>query len=268
MNTTTTATTQPEPTPGTLYLVPTPLDFGCETVTPIEDVLPQLTLQTAARLSHWISENAKSTRHFLNRVHAVVPLTTTLQDHHITELPRAAHKHGDHGAPKSAQFDAKQWLAPALQGTDMGLTSEAGMPAIADPGSSIVRAAHQAGIRVIPLVGPVSLLLSLAASGLNGQNFAFVGYVPQDPAARKTRLRQLEGIVHQDHQTQIMIETPYRNEHLMRALIETLNPSTYVCIASGLTLASATIQTAQVKDWRAKGWAINPKTPTVFAIGK
>ena len=124
--------------------------------------------------------SAKSTRAFLKRVNDVTPLKLALQDIQITELPRTVHKKGDH----QGEFDAKPLLALALKGEDIGLVSEAGMPAVADPGSSVVLAAHQLGIRVVPLVGPVSLLLALAASGLNGQNFAFVGYLPQDGAAR------------------------------------------------------------------------------------
>ena len=172
---------------GTLYLVPTPLDFGCDTQAPITDVLPQETLRVAAGVTHWITENAKSTRAFLKRVDAQVPLAKTIQENTITELPREVHKKGDH----TGEFDAKPMLKAALAGHDVGLVSEAGMPAVADPGSSVVRAAHELGIRVVPLVGPVSLLLALAASGLNGQNFAFVGYLPQDGAARTQRLREL-----------------------------------------------------------------------------
>ena len=171
---------------GTLYLVPTPLDFGCDTQAPITDVLPQETLRVAASVTHWITENAKSTRAFLKRVDVHVPLTKTIQENTITELPREVHKKGDH----TGEFDAKPLLKTALAGHDVGLASEAGMPAVADPGSSVVRAAHDLGIRVVPLVGPVSLLLALAASGLNGQNFAFVGYLPQDGAARTLGARQ------------------------------------------------------------------------------
>ena len=146
---------------GTLYLVPSPLDFGCDTQAPITDVLPQETLRLAAGVTHWITENAKSTRAFLKRVDAHVPLAKTIQENTITELPREVHKKGDH----TGGFDAKPLLKAALAGQDVGLVSEAGMPAVADPGSSVVRAAHELGIRVVPLVGPVSLLLALAASG-------------------------------------------------------------------------------------------------------
>ena len=165
-------------TPGRLFLVPTPLDFGCAEQAPVSDVLPVSTLAMAASLQHWVCENAKSTRAFLKRVSESHPLVAPLAEQKITELPRHVHKKGDH----QSGFDGKPLLAAALQGHDIGLISEAGMPAVADPGSSVVRAAHDLGLHVIPLVGPVSLLLALAASGLNGQNFAFVGYLPQDAA--------------------------------------------------------------------------------------
>ena len=179
---------------GKLYLVPAPLDFGCDTLSPITDTLPLGTLHIAARLQHWICENAKTTRAVLKRVGEVVPLAAPIQAQVITELPREVHKKGDHLASNKlgGSFDAKPLLQPALEGHDIGLISEAGMPAVADPGSSVVRAAHALGIAVVPLTGPCSLLLALAASGLNGQNFAFVGYLPTDPSERSKRIRELE----------------------------------------------------------------------------
>ncbi len=175
---------------GRLWLVPTPLDFGCKEQAPINQVLPETTLAAAAGIGHWVCENAKSTRAFLKRVAETHPLIAPLAEQSITELPRHIHKKGDH----QSGFDAKPLLAAALLGHDVGLVSEAGMPAVADPGSSVVRAAHDLGLTVVPLVGPVSLLLALAASGLNGQNFAFVGYLPQDAAERAARLKQLESL--------------------------------------------------------------------------
>lgn len=249
---------------GTLYLVPTPLDFACETESPLTDVLPLLTVQTAARLRHWISENAKSTRAFLKRVDSITPLSHALQDQAIQELPREVHKKGDH----DTNWDAAPLLAPALQGLDMGLVSEAGMPAVADPGAAVVRAAHRLGLRVMPLVGPVSLLLALAASGLNGQNFAFVGYLPQDKAECSKRLRELESLALRTGQTQLFIETPYRNSALLEALLGTLQASTRVCLASGLSLPQARIACHSVRQWQQNGLAAPDKhTPTVFAIG-
>ena len=209
-------------TNGTLYLVPAPLDFGCDTQAPLQDALPDGTLKTAARLTHWICENAKSTRAYLKRIEPLHPLAASLQQQTITELPREVHKKGDHGEKGSAPFDARPLLAAALVGHDMGLISEAGMPAVADPGSSVVRAAHDLGIPVVPLVGPVSLLLALAASGLNGQNFAFTGYLPVDAQERSQRIRELESLALKTGQTQLFIETPYRNAALWQALVQTL----------------------------------------------
>ena len=249
---------------GTLYLVPTPLDFGCDTQAPITDVLPQETLRIAASITHWVTENAKSTRAFLKRVDAQTPLAQPIQQHTITELPREVHKKGDH----TGEFDAKPLLKAALAGHDVGLVSEAGMPAVADPGSSVARAAHELGIRVVPLVGPVSLLLALAASGLNGQNFAFVGYLPQDSAARTQRLRELENLTVKHGQTQMFIETPYRNQALWDALVNGLQGNTRLARASGLTLASMQVQCKTVQAWRSAGKAPLSGEPTVFLIGK
>ena len=252
---------------GKLYLVPAPLDFGCATQAPITDVLPTLTLRTAAGLQHWICENAKSTRAYLKRVGEHFPLTTPIQQQHLQELPREAHKKGDHGGKGGAVFDAQALLAPALAGHDMGLVSEAGMPAVADPGSSIVRAAHDLGLTVIPLVGPVSLLMTLAASGLNGQNFAFVGYLPQDAGQRAQRIKELEQLAQRHNQAQLFIETPYRNPALWQALMQHLQPSTRVVIASGLTLESASVHSRSAKDWKKLGTEPDNRTPVVFAIG-
>ena len=256
------------PALGKLYLVPAPLDFGCATQSPITDVLPELTLRTAARLQHWVCENAKSTRAYLKRVGEHVPLSLPLQQQNLQELPREAHKKGDHGGKGGAVFDAKALLAPALAGHDMGLVSEAGMPAVADPGSSIVRAAHDAGIQVVPLVGPVSLLMTLAASGLNGQNFAFVGYLPQDSAQRVQRIKELEQLALRQNQAQLLIETPYRNPALWQALLQTLQPTTRLAMASGLTLENAHIQSRSVKDWKKLATEPDNRTPVVFGLGQ
>ena len=248
---------------GRLLLVPTPLDFGCATLTPIAHVLPAATLEAAAQTTHWITENAKSTRAFLKRVGEHQPLAQPLQQQVITELPREVHKKGDH----KGGFDARPLLQAALEGHDMGLVSEAGMPAVADPGSSVVRAAHDLGLQVLPLVGPVSLLLALAASGLNGQNFAFVGYLPQDAGERAARIKQLESLALKTGQTQMWIETPYRNPAMMGALLQTLQPGTRLAIASGLTLASASIQSRSVAAWKKSPTGPDAQTPAVFAIG-
>jgi 16S rRNA (cytidine1402-2'-O)-methyltransferase len=255
-------------THGTLYLVPAPLDFGCDTLAPITDVMPMGTLQVAARLTHWIGENAKTTRAVLKRVGEVLPLAAQIQQLTITELPREVHKKGDHAPTGQAgSFDAKPLLLAALQGHDIGLISEAGMPAVADPGSSVVRAAHALGVPVVPLTGPCALLLALAASGLNGQNFAFVGYLPIDAAARSQRIKELEALALKTGQTQLFIEVPHRNAALLQALLASLKPTTRLSASSGLTLASALTRSALVSQWRSSSSAAASGLPTVFAIG-
>lgn len=251
------------PNLGRLFLVPTPLDFGCAEQSPITDVLPSSTLSAASLIQHWVCENAKSTRAFLKRVGETHPLIAPLPEQSITELPRHVHKKGDH----QSGFDGKPLLAAALQGHDVGLVSEAGMPAVADPGSSVVRAAHDLGMAVVPLVGPVSLLLALAASGLNGQNFAFVGYLPQDASERATRLKQLESLALKTGQTQLWIETPYRNAAMLSGLVQSLNGNTRLAIASGLTLPSARIQSHTLAQWKKGLKGPDSNTPAVYAIG-
>ena len=253
----------PEPT-GKLFLVPAPLDFGCAIQAPLSDVIPTGTLATAAALTHWICENAKSARAYLKRIGELHPLALPLRDQKIVELPREVHKKGDH----EGDFDAGALLAPAQQGHDIGLVSEAGMPAIADPGSSVVRAAHRLGIPVVPLVGPASLLLALAASGLNGQNFAFVGYLPQDPAQRSQRIRELESLALKSGQAQLFIETPYRNLALWEALVKTLQPATRLAVGSGLTLPQALARSQLVSHWKPQHPPVTNDTPAVFAIGR
>ncbi len=249
---------------GILFLVPAPLDFGCTPEVPLTEVMPQATLNTAARLTHWVGENAKTTRAYLKRINALVPLAQPLQEMSIVELPREVHKRGDH----QGEFDARPLLAPALQGHDMGLVSEAGMPAIADPGASVVRAAHQLGVTVVPLVGPISLMLALAASGLNGQNFAFVGYLPQDSAQRSARLRSLSQLVQQTGQTQLFIETPYRNAGLFQALLSDLPGQTRLAVCSGLSLPHQQVRCQTVQAWKNQPMPPDKNTPCVFLIGR
>jgi 16S rRNA (cytidine1402-2'-O)-methyltransferase len=249
---------------GRLYLVPAPLDFGCAEQAPLSAVLPAGTIAVAAGLTHWICENAKTARAFLKRVGEVQPLAAPLQQQQIQELPREVHKKGDHGP---AAFDAKPLLQAARDGHDIGLLSEAGMPAIADPGSSVVRAAHDLGLPVVPLVGPVSLLLALAASGLNGQNFAFVGYLPQDAAARAQRLKELEALALRTGQSQLFIETPYRNQALWQGMLQALKPATRLAYASGLTLPSGQCRSAPVSSWKQQAVPVANDTPAVFIIG-
>lgn len=253
---------------GRLFLVPAPLDFACDQEIDLRQVMPLGTITAAANITHWICENAKTTRAYLKRIDACVALKASIQTQIITELPRQVHKKGDH----LGNFDAKPLLACTLKGEDIGLASEAGMPAVADPGSSVVRAAHELGVQVIALVGPVSLLLALASSGLNGQNFAFVGYLPQEPQDRARRIKELEHLALKTGQTQLFIETPYRNAALWSSLVQTLQPNSRLAFSSGLTLPSAVNQSLTTQQWRkltsgAMPEGLNNQTPAVFAIG-
>lgn len=249
---------------GRLILIPNTLDFGVDgTAVDLQDVLPLAVIQSAAQLTHWVAENAKTTRAFLKRVDAIVPLAQPLQSLSIVEMPRPT---------KGRAADATQaspWptlLAPIKAGNDLGLISEAGLPAIADPGAQLVAAAHAQGIAVLPLSGPSSLLLALGASGLNGQSFAFVGYLPVDAAARTARLRELEALSRRHGQTQLMIETPYRNQALLDALLAGLQPGTRLSVSVGLTLPQGWTRTSTVAQWRAKPQALPDKVPAVFAL--
>jgi 16S rRNA (cytidine1402-2'-O)-methyltransferase len=235
---------------GTLWIVPTPLDHGYpeHERQPLIRLMPQGTIEQAARIKHWITENAKSTRGFLKRVQETHSLPCSMQEMRMTELPRDVHKKGDHETQDLSA--AKDWLTPALAGHDMGLISEAGMPAIADPGSSVVRAAHALDIHVRALDGPVSLMLALASSGLNGQSFAFHGYLKIGDE-RAAQVRQLENLAWQSGQTQIVIETPYRNAGLLDLLLRTLKPQTRLAVATGLTIIDQ-VPSARVSEWRQK----------------
>jgi len=247
---------------GRLVLVPNTLDFGVAAETPLTDVLPLGAVRIAASLGCWVAENAKTTRAFLKRVDAVVPLARPLQEIEIVELPRP-----QKGAkPGGAAVDLAPLLAPALRGEDLGLISEAGMPAVADPGAALVAAAHRAGVAVLPLAGPSALLLALAASGLNGQSFAFVGYLPVDGAERGARIRELEALSRRTGQTQLFIETPYRNEALLAALLATLAPQTRLSVSVGLTLAEEWTRSDSVERWRAKPRALPKDVPAVFCL--
>jgi 16S rRNA (cytidine1402-2'-O)-methyltransferase len=256
--------TADDPAKGRLFLVPAPLDFGCDVQAPITDVLPAATLAAAASLTHWICENAKTARACLKRIGQLHPLAAPLQQQQLVELPRELHKKGDSGS----DVDVRALLQPALQGHDIGLISEAGMPAVADPGASVVRAAHALRLQVVPLVGPSSLLLAMAASGLNGQNFAFVGYLPQDASQRLQRLRELEALALRTGQAQLFIETPYRNEVLLGALLQALQPGTQLAVSSGLTLANARTRSAPVQAWKREAGVSIGDGPAVFGIGR
>lgn len=230
---------------GKLVLVPNMLDLGASPE-PVDSVLSAHALRRAAGLQHWVVENAKAARTFLKRVEAQVPLALPLQALQLHELPRPRKGSGE-------VIDAACWsalLAPALAGADVGLLSDAGLPAVADPGAALVAAAHAQGIVVEVLAGASSLTLALAASGLNGQRFAFEGYLPQQAAERQQRVRELEQRSRREAQTQLVIETPYRNEALLQALAQHLQPETRLSVACGLTSANGWCRTQAVAAWR------------------
>ena len=252
---------------GTLYLIPNALDVGVPSSHPpaaLDEVLPLGVIRTAARLGHWVCETAKTTRAFLKRVDAIVPLAAPIQAIALQELPRPAK-----GSASSLPASDERWLtllAPALAGHDLGLLSDAGLPAVADPGAGLVQAAHGQGIRVVALPGPSSLLLALAASGLQGQSFAFVGYLPVDAAARTVRIRELEATSRRLGQTQLMIETPYRNAVLLAGLLAALASTTRLSVSCGLTLAEGFSRSDTVSGWRRAPTALPADVPAVFSL--
>ena len=252
--------------PGTLVLVPNTLDLGAE-AEPLGAVLPHEVICRAASLAHWAVEDARSARTFLKRVDALVPLAQPLQSTAITELPKA--RKGSREPVPAAEWHAL--LAPALAGHDLGLLSDAGLPAVADPGAALVRAAHAAGVPVLPLPGASSLLLALAASGLNGQSFAFFGYLPQEAAARTARIKELDALSRRHAQTQLAIETPYRNSALLAALVGTLSPTTRLSVSCGLTLPGGWTRSDSVARWRIHPAQVSDsldrfdRVPAVFA---
>lgn len=245
---------------GTLYLIPNTLGPGdAGAADPLADVIPGEVQALAARLDCFIAENAKTTRAFLKLIALQHPLIKPLQEIEIAELN-----------VNTAEAALPQLLQPLLAGRDAGLISEAGVPAVADPGANLVRLAHARGIRVRPLVGPSSLLLAVMASGLNGQSFAFNGYLPIDAAQRAKQIRLLEERSRKEKQTQLFIETPYRNGALLETLSATCQPNTLVCAATDLSLASESIATQTAGAWKkqlAAGKAPDlHKRPTVFLL--
>jgi 16S rRNA (cytidine1402-2'-O)-methyltransferase len=246
---------------GALMLVPNTLDFGADNPSSLTAALPLPVLQRAATVAHWVVEDAKSARAFLRRVAAVAPLQLPIQQLDIRELPRAP-KGQAKAPPDAAAF--RTLLTPAIAGLDVALLTEAGLPAVADPGAALVREAHALGLRVEPLPGPSALMLALAASGLNGQQFAFVGYLPVNDEERARRIRELEALSHRTRQTQIAIETPYRNAALLRALVEHLQPTTRLAVACAVTWPEGWCRAQTVKAWRTSGPAIDKRLPAVF----
>lgn len=229
---------------GTLYLIPTNLS---DQFSPTE-ILPATVIATALRLNHYIAENAKSARAFLKKIGTERPMLGIS----ILELN-----------DQTRADDLTKLIAPLLAGHDVGLVSEAGAPGIADPGAVIVALAHQHGLNVVPLVGPSSLLLGLMASGLNGQTFAFHGYLPQEKTARVAEIIALEKESAKRNMTQLFIETPYRNRALWSDLLATLADATRLCLARDLTGEREYVRTMSVIDWRKQALAME-KLPTLF----
>lgn len=240
---------------GTLYLIPNTLGAGAALAT----VIPEHVQAITAGLDYFVAENAKTARAFLKLIATAHPLAKPLQEIEIGEL--------NVNTPAAA-LDGL--LAPLLAGRDGGLVSEAGVPAVADPGADLVRLAHARGVPVRPLVGPSSLLLAVMASGLNGQSFAFNGYLPTDAALRGKRIKELEQRSAKEKQTQLFIETPYRNAALLDALVANCQGGTLVCVATDLSLPSETVRTQSAAAWRAQLAAGKApdfhKKPTVFLL--
>lgn len=244
--------------PGTLYLIPNTLGPS-EADDALAHVIPEHVQARTASLDYFVAENAKTARAFLKLVALRHPLARPLQEIVIAEL--------NVNTPAQALAGL---LAPLLAGRDAGLVSEAGVPAVADPGADLVRLAHQHGVPVRPLVGPSSLLLAIMASGLNGQSFAFNGYLPLDAAQRAKRIKELEARSRGERQTQLFIETPHRNAAMLDALVTHCQPGTLICVATDLSLASEAIRTMTATQWRAlikAGKAPDfHKKPTVFLL--
>lgn len=246
--------------PGILYLIPNTLgQTEVADTDPLAHIIPQEVQTITAKLDYFVAENAKTTRAFLKLIGTRNTLAKPIQEIRIAEL--------------NVNTEAKALpalLEPLLAGQDAGLISEAGVPAVADPGANLVRLAHARGIQVRPLVGPSSLLLAVMASGLSGQNFAFNGYLPIDAAARSKRIKQLEDRSRQEKQTQFFIETPYRNAGLLETLVNTCNPNTLISIATDLTLPSEAIKTQTAARWKADLTSGKTpdfhKKPTVFLL--
>ena len=231
---------------GTLYLIPCTLGD-----TPAEQVLPQFVINIARSLSHYIVEEPKTARRFLSALQH----EQAIQALHFSTL-------NEHTPAK----DLPELLTPLLAGKDVGIISEAGCPGIADPGAELVNLAHRTGIRVIPLVGPSSILLAIMASGMNGQCFAFHGYLPIAESERYKTITNLEAESARRQQTQIFIETPYRNEKLFSALLNQCRPNTQLCVATDISLTSEQIQTRFIAQWKSQPAPALNKRPSLFLL--
>ena len=231
---------------GTIYMVP--VTMGDDN---ISYVLPSDVIALVQKLDHFVVENEKSARRFLS----------TLKTHKpVRELDmQLLNEH-------TAEKDLPALLTPLLAGIDVGMVSEAGCPGIADPGAALAAIAHRKGIRVVPLVGPSSILLGLMASGLNGQQFTFLGYLPSDKNERVLKLKEIEKNSQRRHETQIFIETPYRNQHLLEDMLAHCNPATKLCVARNVSLDSELVQTKTIAEWKKNGLPDLHKQPTVFLL--
>jgi 16S rRNA (cytidine1402-2'-O)-methyltransferase len=223
-----------------LYAVPTPLGG------PAQQALPVSALETVRSLRDFAVENAKSARAFLSQAGMPVPV----RELRIEEI---------------GERSAASLLQPLREGRALGLLSEAGCPAIADPGAALVEAAHREGFRVVPLVGPSAIVLGLMASGLEGQRFAFCGYLPREAPERARRIRELEARSARERETEIFIETPYRSDALLGALVESCKPATRLCVAADLTLPGETVHSRSIREWRTVKSAIG-RRPAVFLL--
>lgn len=245
---------------GTLFLIPNTLgDEAREEQLPY--VLPDEVTKQASQLEYWIVENAKTARSFLKAVNSVYPLIKPIQEMKMVEW-----------SGPSSKIDINHLLQPLLSGHHLGLLSEAGLPAVADPGTEIVALAHRLKIPVKPLTGPSSLMLALMASGMNGQGFMFHGYLAIKPFDRTQELKALESQSKKNHATQLWIETPYRNLGMLESCIEALHSNTQLCIATHLTLADESIVSQTIGEWR-KAWSNQSpqikyleKKPAVFLM--
>lgn len=232
---------------GKLYLIPTTLG---ETE-PLE-VMPLSVKKVVEQIDYYIVENEKSARRFIKKISpkkSQPSLQLMLLDKYADEL------------------ETRKYLDVCKEGIHVGLLSEAGVPAVADPGASIVKLAHQNNIQVVPLVGPSSILMAMMSSGMNGQNFAFNGYLPIEKSDRKRAIKELERLSKDKQQSQIFIETPYRNEKMFAELKATLSPTTSLCIAADITLSSEFIKTMPIKDWKHQEPNLHKK-PAIFIIQK
>ena len=232
---------------GILYLIPSLLGDS-----PIENSLPSVNIEIIRSLDEFIVEDIRSARRFLIKAQinkSIDSLTFHLYNEH------------------SKNIDINLIVQGLMNGKNAGIISEAGCPSIADPGAEIIQFAHKNGIRVVPLVGPSSILLALISSGLNGQNFSFNGYLPKKEPDRIKAIKQLETLVWQKNQTQIFIETPYRNDSILKDLINTCKEETLLCIASDITLQTEKIKTRTIRDWKSSKQSFNDH-PAVFLLGK